>query len=80
MIRTLGGGYSKEHKHLPEIPSAKAIEANGLDHRADDLLLLKKVEELTLHAIQQQKALEDQAKSNEELRRELEELHVKIGR
>lgn len=72
--------YTKEHKHLPEIPSAKAIEADGLDLAQMNLLLLKKVEELTLHAIQQQKALEAQAKTNEELRLGLEELQVKIGR
>lgn len=72
--------FTKEHKHLPEIPSAKVIEANGLDLAQMNLLLLKKVEELTLHAIQQQKVLEDQAKTNEELRRGLEELQVKIGR
>ena len=61
-------------------PQREGHRGERLGSRADDLLLLKKVEELTLHAIQQQKALEDQAKSNEELRRELEELHVKIGR
>jgi len=72
--------YTKEHKHLPEIPSAKAIEAGGLDLARMNLLLLKKVEELTLHAIRQEKALEDQEKVNEELRRSLEEIQAKLGR
>ncbi|SEK54374.1 hypothetical protein SAMN05421740_10233 [Parapedobacter koreensis] len=43
--------YIKEHKHLPEIPSAKDIEKDGLDLAEMNLLLLKKVEELTLHLI-----------------------------
>lgn len=52
--------YVKEHKHLPEIPSAKEIGEKGLDLGAMNLLLLKKVEELTLHAIDNEKAREEQ--------------------
>ncbi|MBK1442601.1 hypothetical protein JHJ32_21555 [Parapedobacter sp. ISTM3] len=44
--------YVKEHRHLPEIPSAKDIERDGLDLAEMNLLLLKKVEELTLHLIE----------------------------
>lgn len=44
--------YVKEHKHLPEIPSAKEIGEEGLDLAEMNLLLLKKVEELTLHLIE----------------------------
>ncbi|MGK6353531.1 hypothetical protein [Parapedobacter sp. DT-150] len=47
--------YVKEHKHLPEIPSAADIEKDGLDLGEMNLLLLKKVEELTLHLIKQEK-------------------------
>ncbi|SEK53309.1 hypothetical protein [Parapedobacter koreensis] len=43
--------YVQEHRHLPEIPPAKDIEKNGLDLAEMNLLLLKKVEELTLHVI-----------------------------
>ncbi|MGA6119361.1 hypothetical protein [Sphingobacterium anhuiense] len=45
-------GYIKENKHLPEIPSAKQIKEDGLDVAAINLLLLKKIEELTLHMIE----------------------------
>lgn len=48
--------YVKEHKHLPEIPSAADIERDGLDLAKMNLLLLKKVEELTLHLIEREKA------------------------
>jgi hypothetical protein len=46
--------YIKENKHLPEVPSAKEMEKNGLLVGEMNMLLLKKVEELTLHLIEQQ--------------------------
>ncbi|MFC7526938.1 hypothetical protein ACFQRK_23480 [Parapedobacter sp. GCM10030251] len=65
--------YVKEHKHLPEIPSAADIKKDGLDLAEMNLLLLKKVEELTLHLIEKEKQLEKQgkalAKSMEEISR-----------
>lgn len=45
--------YIKENKHLPEVPSAKEMEENGIDLGVMNMLLLKKVEELTLHLIEQ---------------------------
>lgn len=45
--------FVKQHKHLPEIPSAADIERDGLNLAEMNLLLLKKVEELTLHIIKQ---------------------------
>ncbi|MNK17316.1 hypothetical protein D3C87_355030 [compost metagenome] len=47
--------YVKTNKHLPEIPSANEIKKDGLDLAEMNLLLLKKVEELTLHAIENEK-------------------------
>lgn len=49
--------YVKEHKHLPEIPSARHIERDGLNLGDINLLLLKKVEELTLHLIEKEKKM-----------------------
>jgi len=51
--------YIDENKHLPEIPSAKEMEAKGIDVGEMNMLLLKKVEELTLYVIEQQKQLDD---------------------
>jgi len=45
--------YIKTHSHLPEIPSAKEMESNGLELGEMNLLLLKKIEELTLYVIKQ---------------------------
>lgn len=50
--------YVTKHKHLPEVPSAREIRKEGLNLAEMNLLLLKKVEELTLHLIQQQKVIE----------------------
>jgi hypothetical protein len=52
--------YINENKHLPEVPSAKEMEENGLNLKEMNLLLLKKVEELTLHLIEQNKKIENQ--------------------
>lgn len=51
--------YVKANKHLPEIPSAQQIDANGLDIAEMNLLLLKKVEELTLHLIEKDKVIKE---------------------
>jgi hypothetical protein len=45
--------YIDQNKHLPEIPSAKEMEANGVNVGEMNMLLLKKIEELTLHLIKQ---------------------------
>ena len=45
--------YIDQNKHLPEIPSAKEMEENGINLKEMNLLLLKKLEEMTLHLIQQ---------------------------
>jgi len=52
--------YTKENKHLPEIPSAADMTSKGVDLAAMNMALLKKVEELTLHAIAQQKEIDAQ--------------------
>ena len=43
--------FIDQNKHLPEVPSAKEMEKNGIQLGEMNLLLLKKVEELTLHLI-----------------------------
>lgn len=50
--------YINQHSHLPEIPSAKEMEAEGIKVGEMNMLLLKKVEELTLYLIQQQNEIE----------------------
>lgn len=47
--------YVNEHKHLPGMPSAAEMEANGVSVSKMSNLLLEKVEELTLHMIKLEK-------------------------
>ncbi|SMO46599.1 hypothetical protein SAMN06265379_101942 [Saccharicrinis carchari] len=47
--------FIRTHKHLPEIPSATQMEAQGVNLAEMNKLLLQKVEELTLCSIQQKK-------------------------
>jgi hypothetical protein len=50
--------FLEANQHLPEMPSAKEIQSNGVDLVELNMTLLKKVEELTLYAIQQQAEIE----------------------
>jgi hypothetical protein len=47
----------KENGHLPGIPSANEVKSNGIDLGEMNAILLKKIEELTLHLIEQKKEL-----------------------
>jgi hypothetical protein len=49
--------YIKRFHHLPEMPSAKEAQSNGLDLGTMNQVLLKKVEELTLYLIRQSKEI-----------------------
>jgi hypothetical protein len=49
--------YIDKNKHLPEVPSAKEMEKNGVNLGEMNMLLLKKIEELTLHLIAQEEEI-----------------------
>lgn len=58
--------YINSHKHLPGVPSADEVVANGIDMAKMDAKLLEKVEELTLHLIEMnKKMIEMQQKINQ---------------
>lgn len=61
-VGTLKGleSYIRTNKHLPEMPSAKEIEANGIAVSEMFKLQQKKIEELTLHLIELSKKVEVQ--------------------
>jgi hypothetical protein len=61
-------GYIKTNKHLPGIPSAAEVEKNGVDLVEMDAALLKKIEEMTLYMMEQNKRIE-------RLENELKEKH-----
>jgi hypothetical protein len=62
--------FIDKNKHLPDIPSAKQMEKDGIKLGTMNILLLKKVEELTLHLIAQkeenQRLKDEHQKSNDE--------------
>jgi hypothetical protein len=56
--------YVDQNKHLPEVPSAKEMEANGINLSEMNMLLLKKIEELTLYVIDQRKEMDELKKGS----------------
>ncbi|HKV11272.1 MAG TPA: hypothetical protein VJ725_24230 [Thermoanaerobaculia bacterium] len=64
--------FIDREKHLPNIPSAAEIKANGLKLGQFQMLLLEKVEELTLYTL-------DQDEEIRKLRAEKAELETQLG-
>ncbi|WP_369014674.1 hypothetical protein [Flavobacterium anhuiense] len=60
--------YIKENSHLPEIPSAKEFEKNGINVSEMNMALLKKIEELTLYVIEMKKDISVIKQENELLK------------
>jgi hypothetical protein len=52
--------YIKQYHHLPEVPTAEEVEKSGVDVGDNQVTLLKKIEELTLYVIEQNKKIEEQ--------------------
>lgn len=61
--------FIQSNGHLPEIPSAKEVEQNGISVGDMQAKLLQKVEELTLYVIEQDKMIKAQAKEIEALKK-----------
>lgn len=62
--------YIRKNRHLPELPSAKQIEKQGLELGEMDAKLLQKIEELTLYMIKLKKDTEALKKDNNQIRQE----------
>tara|TARA_Y100000114_G_scaffold92623_1_gene86069 strand:+ start:9895 stop:10473 length:579 start_codon:yes stop_codon:yes gene_type:complete len=60
--------FIQQNQHLPEVPSAQEIEANGQDLGDIQTVLLKKIEELTLYLIDENKENEALKKENQDLK------------
>ena len=70
--------YITMHKHLPEIPSAAEMEAEGLALGDMNMRLLKKIEELTLYVIQQNEAQQTQQNRISDLEKKITQLEKQI--
>ena len=69
--------YIKANKHLPEIPSAAEIEKDGVQLGEMNRLLLKKIEELTMHLIEKENQLDTQCKLLLKIEERLKKLETK---
>ena len=58
--------FIKTNGHLPGVPSATVAEKEGIELGEMNKILLKKVEELTLHLIEKDKQLETEKKMNKD--------------
>lgn len=63
--------FVKQHRHLPDIPNEDEIKKEGLDLGEMNKKLLQKVEELTLHLINQQKINDQQTARIDQLEKKL---------
>lgn len=70
--------YIKQNNHLPNIPSAKELEAHGVELGAMSMKLLEKIEELTLYILEQQERLDLQKSENKTLKSRLTKLETLI--
>ena len=69
--------YIDQHKHLPGIPTAHEVEANGIAVGEMNARLLQKVEELTLHLLDMKHDQDALKAENEHLRTRLARLEAK---
>ena len=66
--------HIKEKGHLPGIPSAEEVKANGIDLGDMNAKLLKKMEEMTLIMIQLNKKIEQQAETLKMQQKQIDKL------
>jgi len=71
--------FIETNKHLPDVAPAAEMEAEGINLSEMSALLLKKIEELTLYIIGQEKQAIEQQKLIEDLQKRLSELETKKG-
>ncbi|MBO9201452.1 MULTISPECIES: V-type ATP synthase subunit E family protein [Niastella] len=77
--------YVKQYGHLPEVPSAEEVNKEGIDLGNNQAALLKKIEELTLYVIEQNKKqekqeilIQEQSKLLQAQQQKLEELENQV--
>lgn len=71
--------FVKENKHLPGVPSAENLAKEGLELGEMQAKQMEKIEELTLHLIEQNKQIERQNKEIEELKAQMKMLINKMN-
>jgi hypothetical protein len=69
--------FITQNKHLPEIPSAKEMQENGISVGEMETKLLQKIEELTLYMIELNKQNQNLIIQNEQLQKRVNKLEAK---
>jgi hypothetical protein len=72
--------FIQTYRHLPGIPSAGDIENTGLDLGSNQAALLKKIEELTLYIIGQDKTIQRQSREAATVQARLERLEQLVNK
>jgi hypothetical protein len=70
--------YIRRQHHLPGIPSAAEVKEKGVDVGDNQEALLKKIEELTLYAVDQDKRLNEQRETTSQQAKEIDIQNAKI--
>ena len=65
--------FIQHHQHLPDVPSAAEVEQNGVNLGEMEAVLLRKIEELTLYVIEQDKAIRKLTQENQAIRHPVKE-------
>ncbi len=71
--------YIKENKHLPGVTAGSVIETDGLEVGKVSAQMIKKIEELTLYVIQQEKSIESLKLQNSALENKINSVVAKGG-
>ena len=66
--------FIADHKHLPDVPSVKEVTENGVNLGENQAVLLRKIEELTLYVIEQNKKIDQQQHQLAQQQQQINEL------
>ncbi len=70
--------YIKSHGHLPDVASEKEVLENGIHLCAHQVLMLQKIEELTLYMIEQNRLNQEQSDLLKQQQEEIENLKLEL--
>jgi hypothetical protein len=70
--------FIAQNGHLPNVPSAEEVEADGVNLGKTARITMEKVEELTLYMIEQQEVLMEQKKLLQKQQKEIEQLKAEL--
>lgn len=70
--------YINTYGHLPEVPTTAEVQANGIELGQMNTLLLKKIEELTLHLIEKEHQVQKLQEQYDDLQQQIKRIQASI--